>query len=85
MQARMPAYRTHGCVHSASQCSPCLNGELPGKSDRRAGTESTGMIIWSPNAHCCVRTPSGSEPILNSTCVVDPVAIAPGSDTATRS
>jgi len=27
-----------------SQCSPCLNGELPGKSDRRAGTESTGMI-----------------------------------------
>src|SRR2546427_2867433 len=32
-------------------------------------------------AHRCVRTASGSDPIIDSTCVFDPIAIAPGSDT----
>jgi hypothetical protein len=32
-------------------------------------------------AHRCVRTASGSDPIINSSCVFDPIATAPGSDT----
>jgi hypothetical protein len=35
-------------------------------------------------AHRGVRTASGSDPIINSTCVFDPIATAPGSDTTTR-